>query len=402
MVEAETPRRYCNLIPGLPDDLAAECLIRVPYTSHSEMGFVSRSWKALIASNSFYAERRRLSFSDRLLCLVQPLPTSQIHPPEPSGDVDCKPDTEQPTYGLTVYNATDQTWQRISTPQNSLHVPMFCHCVALPSSRKLLLLGGWDPQTLEPVSAVYSYNLITREWTRAASMSKARSFFACTAVGGNRVYVAGGHDSQKNALKSAEVYDADEDEWTTLPEMEQERDECHGMSWRDEDKFWVVSGYGTDCQGQFRHDAECYDPGTNSWTVVENVWPFAALSPRCTAAITGHKGREWHWFLGSQQLRLQELNSNEEGGSWDVARSVIRVPEGIDGSNLPCVAGFGLDGEGCDEVFVMGSDSKRPGAGGVCCAGEGAFILGRDKKWRHVHRPSAFAGSPYSASYLVL
>jgi hypothetical protein len=40
------------------------------------------------------------------------------------------------------------------------------------------------------------------------------------------VFVAGGHDNQKNALQSAEVYDANADKWRTLPAMAEERDEC--------------------------------------------------------------------------------------------------------------------------------------------------------------------------------
>ena len=37
------------------------------------------------------------------------------------------------------------------------------------------------------------------------------------------VYVAGGHDGEKNALKSALVYDVAKDEWAPLPDMARER-----------------------------------------------------------------------------------------------------------------------------------------------------------------------------------
>jgi hypothetical protein len=63
------------------------------------------------------------------------------------------------------------------------------------------------------------------------------------------VFVAGGHDNQKNALQAAEVYDANADEWRTLPAMAEERDECQGISWEEDSRFWVVSGYSTDSQG---------------------------------------------------------------------------------------------------------------------------------------------------------
>lgn len=404
------------LIPGLTDDVAIECLIRVPYSCHSEMGFVCKSWKALFSSKSFYGERQRLCFTEHLICLIQPLiPTNRIDVDRSScADQKHRDDvvkssypSSPPSYGLSVYNVSNKTWQRVSCKSafEQLPVPMFCHCVSLPDLNKLMIVGGWDTQTLEPVSRVYVFDLVTRTLTRGASMKKARSFFACAAVGGSKVYVAGGHDGQKNALKSAEMYDAENDEWTTLPDMEHERDECHGMWWSGDDcKFWVVSGYETECQGRFRRDAECYDPDTNSWSVVDNVWPFATLSPRCTAAVNGVNGKEWHWFLSSKQVQGVELDTY--GRSWDVVKSVIRVPEGMSGSNLPCVASS-------DQVVVMGSSSNRPdqvscstsdgnSRAGSCCDGDAAFIYGKNKKWRHIHTPTGFSGFPYSASYLVI
>lgn len=68
----------------------------------------------------------------------------------------------------------------------------------------------------------------------------ARSFFACAVVD-RLVYVAGGHDNQKNALRSAEVYDPEADEWRALPPMAEERDECQGVA--QDGRFCVVSGY---------------------------------------------------------------------------------------------------------------------------------------------------------------
>ncbi|KAJ6734056.1 F-BOX/KELCH-REPEAT PROTEIN SKIP4 [Salix purpurea] len=139
-----------------------------------------------------------------------------------------------PQYALSIYNATHNIWQRTRPPEGP-GIPMFCQCLALPSSGKLLLLGGWDPTTLEPVPHVYILDFIETtgvacKWRRGASMSVPRSFSACGVVGPSAVCVAGGHDSQKNALRSAEAYDVETDQWKMLPGMIEERDEFQGLS----------------------------------------------------------------------------------------------------------------------------------------------------------------------------
>ncbi|GJP41212.1 hypothetical protein CLOM_g884 [Closterium sp. NIES-68] len=46
------------LIPGLPDDLATECLLRLPRQEHRAMRRVSRRWNELIQSPLYYKMRR--------------------------------------------------------------------------------------------------------------------------------------------------------------------------------------------------------------------------------------------------------------------------------------------------------------------------------------------------------
>lgn len=254
-----------------------------------------------------------------------------------------------------------------------------------------MVLGGWDPCTLEPVPDVYILDLVSGggSWRRAAPMSVARSFFACAVVGGGttKVYVAGGHDNQKNALKSAEVYDVAENRWEKLPDLAEERDECQGLSWEGESGFCVVSGYGTENQGEFRHDAECFDPETGAWSKIGGVWPFSRTSPRgCTAAV---RKQHWWWFSGNElESRLPK--------SWKTTSS-MKLPKGIIGTST-CVTSFasggGSDGGG-HRVFVM--------SGG---GGEIGFIMERDSsgniKWNNVNTPMEFSGFPFSASSLLV
>ncbi|KAB1218201.1 F-box/kelch-repeat protein SKIP20 [Morella rubra] len=447
-----------QFIPGLPDEIAMDCLVRVPHQFHSIMKLVCHSWRSLIVHPSFYQERRRFAMAEHMVCLIQPIPSSSPVRTESSDSDESASSNHNMTteeeevhtksssppliqYGLSIYNATRQTWHRMVKPSAAHEgFPMFCQCVALPASGKLLLLGGWDPNTLEPVPDVYVLDLIGgARWRRAAPMLVARSFFACGAVGQSTVYVAGGHDNQKNALRSAEVYDTNTDEWRMLPPMAEERDECQGLSWEGDSRFWVVSGYSTDSQGRFRSDAECYDPVTGSWTRVGGVWPYPSVSPRgLTTTVTnsnrsnsrGHQNQcQWWWFLGSQQQQQYNGRVKESDISnkiiWDVENSV-QLPRGINGTSFACVNALGLDQDQCSVddpnqqmqwIFLMGSGGGGRGTSsaavtcGDCeCEGEGAYILewkrdskgGSTSKWNHVHTPAAFSGFPYSASSLLI
>lgn len=298
---------------------------------------------------------------------------------------------------------------------------MFCQCLALPSSGKLLLLGGWDPNTLEPVPHVYILDFIGGEackWRRGASMSVPRSFFACAVAGpsNSNVCVAGGHDSQKNALRSAEVYDVETDQWKMLPDMMEERDECQGLAWDGESKFWVVSGYGTEAQGQFRSDAERYDLESGCWSKVEGVWPFPNTSPRgdTTTVSTNDKKHQWWCFMGGeQQQQLSRQVKVDDSNRWEIISS-IPLPNCITGT-IPCVTtlGYVAQEEGNQKnihrVFVMSGSGGRGSSTLACgdCDGGGAFISDGYSKnstinWKHIHTPVGFSGFPYSASSLII
>jgi hypothetical protein len=422
-----------QLIPGLPDEIAMDCLVRVPYKFHSNMKLVCQSWRSLIMHPSFYQERRRSGTAEHMVCMIQPLPTPSPPPitessasdelsSEKEEGVDEKSCSRPPLiqHGLTIFNATHQTWHRMmraSGAGRSLRIPMFCQCVALPASGKILFLGGWDPNTLEPVPDAYVLDLIGAggaRWRRAAPMSVARSFFACGIVGQSTVYVAGGHDNQKNALQSAEVYDANADEWRTLPAMAEERDECQGISWEGDSRFWVVSGYSTDSQGFFRSDAECYDPITESWSKIEGVWPYRSVSPRgVTAAVTSSSGCQWWWFLGSEQQQEEngggkELSHDNSQMMWKVVDSA-QFPSGINGGTPISVTALGhAKDQQPQRIFVMTSNG---GGGRGDGTEEGAFILERESsnsndgsptKWNNVKTPAGFSGFPYSNSCLVI
>lgn len=382
-----------QLIPCIPDEIATECLVRIPHRFHSTLKLVSHGWRSLLSDSSFYSHRVKLGAADHLIFLVQPLPVTNsansTPPPPPTGAEKAEQERRlkgPPAYALGVFNLTRGEWHRLemstaSTDSGEVRIPMFCQVVSIPTEGKLLLLGGWDPDTLEPVTDVYVIDLVSGSWRRGAPMAAPRSFFA-VAVAAGRVYVAGGHDGQKNALRSAEVYDLAADGWAALPPMAEERDECLGMA--SGGGFMVVSGYATDNQGRFREDAEWFDPGAGRWSKIEGVWPFSTASPRATAA----GGRRWWWLSESGEV----MEFDWEEMRWKAGRK-IRMPRGFGGggggSSL-CVVDVGGGA-----FFVMGSG----GAGG----GEGVFAVEAEGSvWKQVETPAAFLGLPFSSSHMLI
>lgn len=248
-----------DLIPALPDDVAMQVLLRVPPCSYPQLQQVSPRWRELVLSPQFYQERKREGTIEKLLCMVQ-----TMEPPLAKPAV--KP---SPVFGITILNLARKSWERLPPiPDFPDCLPIFCRMVV--TDGKLIVLGGWNPVTYETLQTVYVFNFVTQSWSRGASMSTSRSFFACAAME-KLVFVAGGHDNSKTALKSAEVYNVETDQWTSLSPMNEERDESTGLC--IDGSFYVLSGYSSNAQGQFAESGEVYNPVTNSWTVMEGMRP---------------------------------------------------------------------------------------------------------------------------------
>ncbi|CAH8306179.1 unnamed protein product [Eruca vesicaria subsp. sativa] len=60
----ERTRIQPPLLPGLPDDLAIACLIRVPRAEHRKLRLVCKSWYRLASGNFYYSERKLIGMSE--------------------------------------------------------------------------------------------------------------------------------------------------------------------------------------------------------------------------------------------------------------------------------------------------------------------------------------------------
>lgn len=243
-----------------------------------------------------------------------------------------------------------------------------------------MVVGGWHPETWAPTDAVFVYDFLTGAWRRGAPMpGPRRSFFACAAVGG-AVYVAGGHDEEKNALRSALAYDPEADAWAQLPDMAAERDEPRGLCAGG--RFLVVGGYPTEAQGRFVGSAEAFDPAASAWAAVQEGLLEDGACPRTCCAAPGTAERMY-------MLRDGHIVARDgANGSW---RPVAQVPEdartAATVSAIPegrvVVIGSGCHG-GDQTVYVLREE-----------AGKGA-------SWTRAAPPPEFSGHVQAACFLEI
>ncbi|XP_010276329.1 PREDICTED: F-box/kelch-repeat protein At1g15670-like [Nelumbo nucifera] len=328
-----------ELIPNLPEEIGLECLFRLSYKAHRVAARVCRRWRELIDSREFYYQRKQSGNTHKVACLIQSLPVETA--------VDGRKPVGAPAYGVSVFNPSGGTWERLEpVPDYPLGLPLFCQLSSVEG--KLVLMGGWNPARWEPVKDVFIYDFTAGQWRRGKDMPSKRSFFATGALE-ERIFVAGGHDENKTALKSAWVYDVRRDEWEEISEMTQERDECEGVVIGNE--FWVVSGYSTENQGVFEVSAECYEMETDQWRRVEGAW----AAGRCPRACVG-------------------VGKEEELVCWADSESVVRVGA--------CAVGLG------EQTLVTGS--------AYLGAPQGVFLVGmkegQNGKLEKIDVPTGFSG----------
>ncbi|PIA65224.1 hypothetical protein AQUCO_00100599v1 [Aquilegia coerulea] len=277
-----------ELIPGLLDDIGRECLARVSYKEFSQFFHVCKAWKAEIVSRQFHQFRKTNGFSRNIVVLTQDSSSG-------SGNKH----SSTPAFQLSVYEPETGSWSRLpAIPGYSDGIPLFCRCAGV--GHYLVLIGGWNPTSWKASNTVFIYDFVSDLWKRGADMpGPSRSFFGCDSDYNQTVFVAGGHDEEKNALRSALLYDVINDKWVSIPDMEEERDECKAIFHAG--KFHVISGYSTDRQGKFQNDAEVFNTATSTWCHVDDN--FHQTDEMCSMPmVLNMKGKMFRCCAGSVEL----------------------------------------------------------------------------------------------------
>ncbi|WCJ40665.1 Galactose oxidase/kelch repeat superfamily protein [Euphorbia peplus] len=353
-----------DLIPGLPDDLARDCLVRTSYKQFPTAISVCKSWRTEIESSEFRRFRKDTSNTQKLIVMTQ----ARVDRTENSNLLKHPPGL---IYRLTLLEPETGNWSDLPTiPGFPDGLPMFSQVVSVGS--QIVVLGGLDPATWEVSLAVYVFDFVTATWRRGADMPGVRrSFFGCASDLNRMVFVVGGHDGEKNALKSGLAYDVAKDEWVSLPDMARERDECKAVFHRG--KVHVIGGYCTQMQGRFEKSSEAFSVATWQWGDVEEEFLIDATCPRtCTGG-----SEDVYICHGGYVVALW-------GDTW---QAVSKLPAEV--CNVAYVTTWRT------KVMVIGST----GFGEA----HSAYVLDlKRKKWAKVETPKQYSGHVQSGCYVEI
>lgn len=353
-----------NLIPGIPDEIAQECLIRIPYDSFPSVRHVCRQWKQEVESNPFHSLRKASGMAQTVVIGAQSEPS--LIPASEQNDPKSYTASGTISYHLSLFHPDTGKWARLPMiPGLPIGIPLFCQLATV--GRKLVMLGGWKPDTWAASDWVFVYDFMTGAWRGGTPIpGPRRSFFAC-AASENLVFVAGGHDDDKNALKSAMAYDVSSDSWIPLPDMLVEKDEPKGVFM--DGKFLVAGGYVTAEQGRFRRSAEMFDSVSWTWGPVEENW--LDEDAKATHSCMALNGRVY-------KMKEGRYVAVREGDTWRVAGE---VPEDARVSTR-------LADAGNRRLAVVGTSCH----GGIPVAYVAREEVGKMMTWQRMDMPPEFWG----------
>ncbi|XP_073062570.1 F-box/kelch-repeat protein At1g55270-like [Primulina eburnea] len=250
-------RSQSPLLPGLPDDLAIACLIRVPRIEHCKLRLVCKRWYRLLAGNFFYSLRKNLGISEEWIYVLK-------------RDKDGK-------ISWLAFDPIYQLWQPLPPVPKEYSEALDFGC-AIISGCHLYLFGGKDP-VKGCMRRVVFFSARTNKWHRAPDMLRRRHFFGSCVIN-NRLYVAGGeNEGVHRSLRSAEVYDPNKNRWSFISDMSTAMVPFIGVVYEGK---WFLKGLGSHRQVL----SEVYLPETDRWYPVYDGMVTGWRSPSTT--IDGH------------------------------------------------------------------------------------------------------------------
>jgi hypothetical protein len=364
--DPQQPAWDTPLIPGLPDDAALSCLLRLPVAAHAACRLVCRRWHHLLADKArFFSQRRALGLrSPWLFTLAYHRCTGKIQ--------------------WKVLDLGHLAWHAIpAMPCRDRACPRGFGCVAVPGDGALLVCGGLVSDMDCPLHLVLRYDVYRNRWTVVTRMLAARSFFAGGVIDG-RVYVAGGYSTNQFELNSAEVLDPDKGVWQPIASM--------GINMASSDSA-VISGrlYVTEgCAWPFFSSprGQIYDPKIDQWEAMP-----VGMREGWTGQSVVIDGR---LFVISEYERMKVKIYDPETDSWDSVSGPPMPEQIMKPFSISCldskiiVVGRGLH-------VAIGHIEKQPSGG--CHSGSRSSIY--SISWQDVDVPKEFSDLTPSSSQIL-
>ncbi|EXC19727.1 F-box/kelch-repeat protein SKIP6 [Morus notabilis] len=231
------------LIPSLPNDVALQCLARVPRQYHPVLAAVSKPIRSLLSSPELFAARSSLNSTESLLYL-----TIRSLYGKPKG-------------WFTVYgrrsNTNDDNKSNIivapvpGVPKDRLD---WSDCAAVGS--KIYVVGGINCVSYS--TKVWIFDCRFHTWERGPGMPTVRSQAAKTVVLDSKIYVIGCWTEKKSWVL---VFDTVARSWETLPSPK--------LGVYNERVVGCTIRGGKVCVWLEREEIR-FDPATETWEVFES------------------------------------------------------------------------------------------------------------------------------------
>ncbi|PSR85053.1 F-box/kelch-repeat protein [Actinidia chinensis var. chinensis] len=319
-----------SLIHGIGRDNSISCLIRCSRADYGSIASLNRSFRLLVRSGELYRLRRKASRIEHWVYI---------------------------SCNLLEWEAFDpnrRRWMRLPM-MHSNECFVFSDKESLAVGTELLVFGK---EVMSNV--IYRYSLLTNKWSSGMRMNFPRCLFASASLGEIAI-IAGGCDSQGNALRSAELYNSESGSWQTLLDMHKPRKMCSGVFM--DGKFYVIGGVGGS-DSKLLTCGEEYNLATETWIQIpnmspvrsgaarENELPSSAEAPPLVAVVDNelyaadHASMEVRKYDKERRVwvtvgRLPERAASTNG--WGLAFRAC-------GHRLICIGGPRASGEGFIEV----------------------------------------------------
>ncbi|CAK8567813.1 unnamed protein product [Lathyrus sativus] len=206
-----------NLIPFLPDDVAVNCLVRVPRSQHTTLSLVSKSFRSLLSSPLFFTARSLLHSTQHILYLSIRTRASTLQ-------------------WFTLHN------NKHLIPLPPLPSPVIGSAYAV-IGHAIYVIGGSINDI--PSRHVWILDCRFHRWLPGPSMRVSREFAAAGVVDG-KIYVIGGcvPDNWSRSANWAEVFDPVTNSWEGVPSPPEIREKWMHASAVVDGKIYAMADRG--------------------------------------------------------------------------------------------------------------------------------------------------------------
>ncbi|KAG6508543.1 hypothetical protein ZIOFF_033917 [Zingiber officinale] len=284
-----------ELIPGLPDCLALECLLRLPFHAILDARAVCKRWKYELDSLSFYRIRRADGLTRPVVSLL--LRGKIRHTVGKFHLALYEPDTGVCTMRQL---APDRPRMRQLPPDRTDCLNLKIGSIAGIVGRELVVIFGWDAMKNRRTGEVHFYDLLSGAWRPGAPNPAPQRSLSRNVFRGDKLFVIGGRDGGGKKLRSALVYDVPTDTWIKIPDLE---------------------GLGSLLDGSFYYQDEI-------------IFWRAAASDSCEGAATGISGERTGEGAAGATMKLNRSSGIDEGPDADFLEKKDYFME-VDAFELP-------------------------------------------------------------------